>query len=464
MPRSIAIAALLLVLAIAVPATVFAFTSNQTSTQTAPVLASEDGGATAATESTAREPAGSDKGDAGKPWVGLYLANVTERLADKLEIDADSGTVVIKVVENAPAVSAGIERGDLIRSVAGSDISTVSDVQDAVNGASVGDTLAFTVERDGAESTYTVTVGERPASEKKSDSPGKGQGQEKAGKACSSSTVGIGVTVASLTEALADRLEIDTQEGVAVIAVLNGSPADDAGLQKGDVFISVGGETVDEVSDVVNAVKDAEAGDTLTFVIDRDSQDANLSLSITVAEGYGGGARMHSLPGLGNLRGAIPGFMAGKHKGSLSINARAVTVKEISEDSLVLTPMAEGTEDITVNVAADALILRDGKMGSIDDLAVDDEGMAVIKNGELAVLVVGSLEDFGPRFPGNFHRGGSRTESDADRSSFSHGTFRFSRPSRSGATLKGFDGEGLGLSVLDFGIPRQGFIKQAPLE
>ena len=93
--------------------------------------------------------------------------DVTDRLADKLDIDAEDGVAVVKVVEDGPADDAGIERGDVIASIDGSGVSTVSDVRDAVGAASVGGTLSFTIERDGGESTYNVTVGERPESKRR---------------------------------------------------------------------------------------------------------------------------------------------------------------------------------------------------------------------------------------------------------------------------------------------------------
>ena len=136
-----------------------AFSSTQNDRQGATTAASESDASTETTDS--------DGDSDPKPWVGLYVMDVTERLAEKLEIDAEDGVAVVKVVEDGPADTAGIEAGDIIVSIGDSDVSTVSDVKDAVSGAAVGDSLAFKVERDGSESTYNVTVGERPAREGK---------------------------------------------------------------------------------------------------------------------------------------------------------------------------------------------------------------------------------------------------------------------------------------------------------
>ena len=208
--------------------------------------------------------------------------DVTERLAEKLEIDAEDGVAVVKVVEDGPADDAGIEAGDVIVSVGDSDVSTVSEVRDAVGGASVGDTLAFTVERDGSESTYNVTVGERPAPQSS-----KGRSHSGGAKSGAMGFSGIGATIATLNADLAEKLEIEAEEGIVVVRVVDDSPADDAGLQSGDVIVSVDGNTVDSISDVVNVVRDAEVGDTITFVVDRDGESGNQTLTATVEEGYG---------------------------------------------------------------------------------------------------------------------------------------------------------------------------------
>ena len=145
MKRFLGIGALALTLALIVPAAVLAFSSTQDDGQRSRVSASENDGS-------------ADSGDSDpKPWAGLYVMEVTERLAEKLEIDAEDGVAVVKVVEDGPADDAGIKQGDIIASIGDNNISTVSDVRDAVEAASVGDTLAFAIKRDGSESTYNVT-------------------------------------------------------------------------------------------------------------------------------------------------------------------------------------------------------------------------------------------------------------------------------------------------------------------
>ena len=367
-------------LALLVPAAILAFTGAQDGGPSVRVSANAD-------EDAANSAATGD-GDA-KPWVGLYVMKVTERLAEKLEIDAEDGVVVVKVVEDGPADEAGIERGDVIASIGDTDIAAVSDVREAVEAASVGDTLAFTIERGGSESTHNVTVGERPAREGKKrdgdcDGKGKGRASTHRGKSAAVSSAGIGAVVASLNEDLAEKLEIEATEGVAVVKVVADSPADDAGLQAGDVIVSVDGSAVESVSDVAAAVKDAEAGDTLTVVVDRDGESSNRTLSVTVEEGYGVGRK----GGPGGLRGKV---LRGDGE-TLDITIANVTVAAIGADSVTLTPSEDGAEDITATVTDTSILVKDGEKAGLSDLAVDDEGHAVIVNGDLKALLIGGMD------------------------------------------------------------------------
>ena len=385
MKRFLGIGALVLALALVVPAAVLAFSSVTDDRRSAGVSAAESDGST---ETAAAEE---------KPWVGLYVMDVTERLAEKLDLDAEDGVAVVKVVDDGPADDAGIEQGDILVSIGGAAVSTVSGVRDAVGAASVGDTLAFTIQRDGSESTYDVTVGERPSGHatKSRRAGGKGGGSGAMGAS------GIGATVAALNADLADKLDIETEEGVVVVRVAADSPADDAGLQAGDVIVSIDGATVDALSEVVTAVRDAEVGDTLAFVVAREGEAGNLSLDVTVEEGYGFRGAGLNLRGLGNLRGVL----SDGEDGPVNITVSRVTVEEIGEDSVTLAPTEDGNDDIQAAITDGSIIIKDGAKVGLDDLAVDDEGFAAVIDGDLSVLFIGSFDDIG-RGHGRFGRFG----------------------------------------------------------
>jgi putative serine protease PepD len=62
----------------------------------------------------------------------------------------------------------------------------------------------------------------------------------------------------------------DADGGAVVQQVVDGSPADDAGLRAGDVIVSIDGDAVSSAADVVERVRGHEPGDEVAVVYERD--------------------------------------------------------------------------------------------------------------------------------------------------------------------------------------------------
>lgn len=88
----------------------------------------------------------------------------------------------------------------------------------------------------------------------------------------------LGVSVLTLDSRSARQLGLEQTEGVAIVEVVPGSPAEAAGLKKGDVVIAINGVAVKSADSVVAEVQKAKAGDVVTVDISR----GGLALSIKV--------------------------------------------------------------------------------------------------------------------------------------------------------------------------------------
>jgi S1-C subfamily serine protease len=73
----------------------------------------------------------------------------------------------------------------------------------------------------------------------------------------------------------------DSEGGVVVAAVEKGSPADDAGLRRGDVIVEAGGRLVTTVEDLYSALRQRDPGEELevAFVRDGDRDEATVTLA-----------------------------------------------------------------------------------------------------------------------------------------------------------------------------------------
>ncbi len=60
----------------------------------------------------------------------------------------------------------------------------------------------------------------------------------------------LGVYVQKLTPELASSLGLDEDEGALVSDVTSGSPADKAGIKRGDVIVEFDGKKIDDISDL----------------------------------------------------------------------------------------------------------------------------------------------------------------------------------------------------------------------
>jgi S1-C subfamily serine protease len=105
----------------------------------------------------------------------------------------------------------------------------------------------------------------------------------------------LGVTSESLYPQLADHLGIDSKSGALVTDVVNGSPADDAGLKGstgettfqlqhiktgGDVVVAVDGKPVFQNNDLSELIAQHKPGDTVTLTVIRDGHRAQVNVTL----------------------------------------------------------------------------------------------------------------------------------------------------------------------------------------
>ena len=100
----------------------------------------------------------------GRPYLGItYLAVTDAQTASQLGVNA-YGVYVVEVVKGGPAEKAGLQAGDRIVSVDGTEIASKDDLGTLMQKHAAGDTLSITIARDGQMQTVNVTLGEKTAS------------------------------------------------------------------------------------------------------------------------------------------------------------------------------------------------------------------------------------------------------------------------------------------------------------
>lgn len=100
-----------------------------------------------------------DDGKIARGWLGVNIRPMSAEVANVLGYDEPKGAVIEAVTADSPAAAAGLKKGDIILSFAGTEISDLRDLTRAVATTTPEKETEITVLRKGREMTLEVTVG-----------------------------------------------------------------------------------------------------------------------------------------------------------------------------------------------------------------------------------------------------------------------------------------------------------------
>lgn len=92
----------------------------------------------------------------------------------------------------------------------------------------------------------------------------------------------LGLVPRTLTPQIAEQLGVDQSNGVVVLSVSEGTPAAEAGIEAGDLLLSMNGEQLETSEDLLAALRSLNPGDTTTFEVLRNG--GTTTVDVTVAE------------------------------------------------------------------------------------------------------------------------------------------------------------------------------------
>jgi len=101
-------------------------------------------------------------GGVSRPYIGVYLQDITKELASYLDLNSTEGALIRYVVPDSPAEKAGLRQGDVILKINNKPIKSSSDVSDIVSNTEIGQKLELLIYRNGRTKSVTVTVGKKP--------------------------------------------------------------------------------------------------------------------------------------------------------------------------------------------------------------------------------------------------------------------------------------------------------------
>ena len=181
-------------------------------------------------------------GEVKRGMLGVQLANTfTPDIAESLGMENAKGAWVQQVIEGSPAEKAGVKAGDVITSVNGRAVANSTELRNIIGLLRIGEKVELALIREGKPRRVTAVIGERDGA-----------------NAESAAQIHPAFEGATLGNA-------DTNGGVTIQAVAEGSPAAQNGLRPNDIILGIGRARVANMDQLRSALKGASGAFAVTI-------------------------------------------------------------------------------------------------------------------------------------------------------------------------------------------------------
>ena len=205
-----------------------------------------------------------NKGSVSHGWLGISIQTVTEDMARSFGLPKTYGALVNEVVPGGPAAKGGILQGDVITGFAGNTVKDVRQLQRLVGESPVGKKVELELYRNGHQLKVFVTT--TPAE----NAPAQAQNptEREAGA--------LGLSV----EEIGAEMRSKGITGVVVSDLEPGGIAEDSGIQRGDIIVSVNQKKVRNLAEYQNALKEAITRGVVALLVKRGSASIYFALKL----------------------------------------------------------------------------------------------------------------------------------------------------------------------------------------
>ena len=206
-----------------------------------------------------------EKGKVTRGWIGVSIQSVTPELAPSFGMEKPVGALIADVATDGPAEKGGIKQGDIIVFFDGKAVKTSSDLPWIVAETPVGKIVDVKVMRQGKEVDLKVKMEEMT--------------EQRVASQMGEPSQRFGLTVDNIKPEWKKQFKITVRSGVVITDVTPDSPADDAGLQTGDVIREVNKKPVKDLKDYRKAISQAVENKAVLFLVNRGSQTFYVSIN-----------------------------------------------------------------------------------------------------------------------------------------------------------------------------------------
>nr|WP_290702651.1 DegQ family serine endoprotease [Halomonas sp. UBA3074] len=207
-----------------------------------------------------------EDGRVNRGWLGVMIQPVSQDLAESFGMDNAIGALIADLDPEGPAAQGGLQAGDVILEVNGEEVERSSTLPRLIGRGAPGTEVELTLMRDGEEITESVELGSWPDAE------------QPQAQANSNDQTRLGVMVAEIDEAMREQLNISG--GVEVRQVEPDSVAANAGIQPGDVLVSIDHRGVSSSEELVSIVEELPTDRAIPIRLFREGRSLFVALRL----------------------------------------------------------------------------------------------------------------------------------------------------------------------------------------
>jgi membrane-associated protease RseP (regulator of RpoE activity) len=216
--------------------------------------------------------------DTDQPYLGVEFEMLTPEIAARENMTGTTGALVRTVIPNGPAARAGLKVNDVITAIDGASVDDQHPLRDRILEYKIGDQVTLTIVTgtpNGPLNSREVKVTLARLSEQQSfhyqfppDFNPFGQPAPRpAQPAVPADAPYLGVEFEMITPKIAARENISGTSGAIIRSVVADSPAEQAGLKRGDIITAVDGTPIDTQHTLRDLVVAHKIGDVLTLTV-----------------------------------------------------------------------------------------------------------------------------------------------------------------------------------------------------
>jgi serine protease Do len=190
-------------------------------------------------------------GKVSHSYIGVGITDITPENSKFFDLKDANGAVISEVQPDSPGARAGLKVGDVIVGLDGKKVLGAGELQAEVSSKQPGTKVTLDVLRDGKSVNVPVTLEELGSKDKK----------EELNASTDNGKPHWGIGIADLTSDVREQLQApQSLKGAVIQQVQPGSPAEEAGLQPGEVIVSVNRRPTLSASDVQKALANVPQG------------------------------------------------------------------------------------------------------------------------------------------------------------------------------------------------------------